>query len=118
MSRRWRYVLIALVLQLLMVLVGAVFSFGLPLAGLFGMGIPLIAGWLYSVRQGLSFGGASFGGILIGAVGAVVALIVAIPLHGYAWKLLPLGFVASSFTGWLGAFVGWLLQKTGKPLTG
>jgi len=110
MSRQRRYVLIALVLQLLMVLVGSFSTPVLRMSGLFGMGIPLVVGWLYSVRRGLSLQEASRGGLLIGAVGAAAGLLVAIVLGDHAWSLLPLGTLASAGTGWLGAFLGWALK--------
>jgi hypothetical protein len=110
MPRQRRYVLIALVLQVAMVLLGQVSGLVLNLSGVFGMGIPLVVGWLYAVRQALSLKDASAGGLLIGAVGAAVGLILAIPLNGDSWSLLPLGIVASTFTGWLGAFLGWMIK--------
>ena len=116
MSRQRRYVIIALVLQLAMVLLGQVSGLILALSGWFGMGIPLVLGWLYSVRRGLSLKDASVGGLLIGAVGAAIGLGLAIPLTGGDWSLLPLGTVASSFTGWLGAFLGWMITGRKEPL--
>ena len=110
MPRQRRYILIALSLQLLMVLVGQASEPVLRLSGVFGMGIPLVVAWLYAVRRGLSLKDATVGGLLIGAVGAAVGLVVAIPLSGSPWLLLPLGTLASTFTGWLGAFVGWMLK--------
>jgi len=113
MPRQRRYVLIALVLQLVMVLLGQVSETVLNLSGVFGMGIPLVVGWLYSVRRGLPLKEASIGGLLIGAVGAAIGLLLAIPLSGDAWSLLPLGTLASTGTGWLGAFLGWTLKARG-----
>ena len=110
MSRLRRYVLIALLLQLAMVLLGQASNQVLGLSGVFWMGIPLVVGWLYAVRRPLSLKDASVGGLLIGAIGAALGLMVAIPLTGDSWSLLPLGTLASTFTGWLGAFVGWLLK--------
>ena len=110
MPRHRKYILIALALQLVMVLVGQVSDTILGLSGLFGMGIPLVVAWFYAARQALSLKDASAGGMLIGAVGAAVGLVVAISLNGGSWSLLPLGTVASTFTGWLGAFLGWMLK--------
>ena len=110
MPRQRRYVLIALVLQLAMVLAGQVSSAVADLSGVFGMGIPLVVGWFYAVRRALTLNDASAGGLLIGAVGAAVGLVVAIALNGGSWGLLPLGTAASTFTGWLGAFLGWVLK--------
>lgn len=114
MPRQRRYILIALVLQLAMVLVGQVSGTVLNLSGVFGMGIPLVVGWLYAVRQGLSMKEASVGGALIGAVGAAIGLVLAIALNGGSWSLLPLGTVASTFTGWLGAVLGWTVKAQQK----
>lgn len=110
MPRQRRYVLIALALQLAMVLVGQVSTSVLALSGWFGMGIPLVVGWLYSVRRGLTLKEASVGGVLIGAVGAAIALVPAIAFAGGPWSLLPLGTLASTATGWLGAFLGWTIK--------
>ena len=110
MPRQRKYVTIALVLQLGMVLLGQVSGTILDLSGVFGMGIPLVVGWLYAVRRALTLKDASTGGLLIGAVGAAVGLLLAIPLNGDSWSLLPLGTIASTFTGWLGAFLGWTIK--------
>ena len=48
-------------------------------------------------------------------VGAFVGLCVAIPLTGGDWSLLFLGTLASSFTGWLGAFLGWMIKGRTEP---
>jgi hypothetical protein len=103
-------VLIALGLQVAMVLLGQVSDTVLSLSGVFGMGIPLVVGWFYSVREGLSLRAASTGGLLIGTIGAAIGLVVAIQLNAGSWNLLPLGTLASAFTGWLGAVVGWSLK--------
>ena len=116
MPRQRRYVIIALVLQLAMVLLGQVSELVLSLSGWFGMGIPLVVGWFYSVRRGLSLKEASVGGLLIGAVGAAIGLCVAIPLTGGDWSLLFLGTLASSFTGGLGAFLGWMIKGRTDPV--
>lgn len=110
MPRQRRYILIALVLQLAMVMLGQVSELVLALSGWFGMGIPLVVGWLYAVRRALTLKDASSGGLLIGAVGAAIALVPAIALGGGSWSLLPLGTLASTFTGWLGALLGWMLK--------
>lgn len=110
MPRRRRYVLIALALQVAMVLLGQVSDTVLSLSGVFGMGIPLVVGWFYSVREVLSLRAASTGGLLIGSVGAAIGLALAIQFNAVTWSLLPLGTLASSFTGWLGAVVGWTLK--------
>lgn len=110
MPRHRKYLLIALALQLVMVLAGQVSDAILGLSGLFGMGIPLVVGWFYAARRALSLKDASVAGMLIGAVGAAVGLLLAISLNGGSWSLLPLGTLASTFTGWLGAFLGWMLK--------
>ena len=111
MPRHRKYLLIALALQLVMVLAGQRFATILGLSGLLGMGIPLVVGWFYAARQSLSLTDASVGGMLIGAVGAAVALVVAISLTGGSWSLLPLGTLASTFTGWLGAVLGSMFKS-------
>ncbi len=115
MPRQRRYVLIALAFQLLMVVTGSLYEPVYRMSGLFGMGIPLVVGWLYTVRRGLSLADASKGGLLIGAVGAAVGILVAILLSDQPWSLLPLGTVASAGTGWSGAFLGWMLKARKAP---
>ncbi len=115
MTRQHRYILIALVLQVAMVLLGRVSEPVLGLSGLFGMGIPLVVGWFYSVRRDLSLRDATIGGLLIGAVGAAVGLVIAILLSGGPWSFLPLGTAASALTGWLGSFLGWTLKSRKEP---
>ena len=115
MTRQRRYITIALVLQLAMVLLGQVSEPVLGLSGLFGMGIPLVVGWFYSVRRDLSLKDATGGGLLIGAVGAAIGLVLAVILNGGPWSLLPLGTAASALTGWLGSFLGWTLKNRKEP---
>jgi hypothetical protein len=103
MPRLRKYIMIAVSLQLLTVAIGLLISPVWEVSGLFGMGIPLVVAWLYAVRQNLSLKE------WIGAVSAAAALLIAIPLSGNPWALLPLGTVASAATGWLGAFLGWAL---------
>jgi hypothetical protein len=109
MPRLRKYIMIAVSLQLLTVAIGLLISPVWEVSGLFGMGIPLVVAWLYAVRQNLSLKESSAGGLWIGAVSAAAALLIAIPLSGNPWALLPLGTVASAATGWLGAFLGWAL---------
>ena len=111
MSRLRKYVLIALVLQLVQVVAGQFLDVFATLAGVSGMGIPLIVGWLYAVRQGLSLKEAAKGGVLIGAVGAVVGLILAAALGAVEWSFIPLGTLASAATGLIGAALGRLLKR-------
>lgn len=116
MSRRQKYVLIALALQLVQVIAGRLFDPILELAGLFGMGIPLVVGWLYAVRRGLSLGDVSLGGVLIGAVGAFAGLVLAAALGSVEWSFLLLGTAASTGTGLIGALLGWVLKGRKEPL--
>ncbi len=118
MQRMRKYTLIALVLQLVMALIGH-FSDEVMLlwAQAIGPGIPLVVGWLYSVRRGLSFRQASAGGMAIGAVGAFAGILLAILLGDAPWSLLWIGTVMAGVTGFLGGVVGWWApgRKGGTP---
>lgn len=114
MPRQRKYVLIALVLQLVQVVAGQFSTLFASLAGLSGMGIPLVVGWLYSVGQGLSPKKAATGGMLIGLVGALAGLILAAALGAVEWSFIPLGTVASTVTGMVGALLGALLKRSGE----
>ena len=118
MPRQRKYVLIALVLQLVQVVAG---YFSRPianLAGVWGMGIPLVVGWLYAVRQGLTPKDAATGGLLIGAVGAVAGLALAALLGNVESSFIPLGTLASAATGLIGALLGSLLKSRNKEPPG
>jgi uncharacterized membrane protein YfcA len=116
MPRLRKYVLVALVLQLVQVIAGHYSGVVSDLSGLLGMGIPLVAGWLYSVRRGLSTKQAATGGLLIGAVGAFAGLILAAVLGEADWILISLGTVASAATGMIGSLLGSLLKtRAGQP---
>lgn len=108
MERMRKYALIALVLQVIVALIGH-FSTAVLLfwAQALGPGIPLVVGWLYSVRRGLSFGRASGGGIAIGVVGSFAGILLAILLGDAPWSLLWIGTILAGVTGWLGGVLGW-----------
>jgi uncharacterized membrane protein YfcA len=118
MERMRKYVLVALVLQLLMVVTGHFSELVRNLSGVFGTGIPLIVGWLYAARRSMRFGDASGGGLAIGAVGAAVGILLAVVLGDQRWSLLGVGTVSSAFTGWLGAALAWAVKGRHRPDSG
>lgn len=110
MPRQRKYVLIALGLQLVQVVAGRMWPAVASFAGVLGMGIPLVVGWLYAARVRFSLKEAATGGALIGAVGALVGLIVAALLGSVGWSFIPLGTLASTATGLVGALLGWTVK--------
>lgn len=101
-----RYVWIALVLQLLMVLTGHFVEAVLLLSGPLGTGIPFVVGLWYGAVEPTSMGEAAKGGFLIGIVGAVVGVLLAILLGDQGWILLTFAPLSSAVTGVLGAIIG------------
>ena len=70
-----RFVWIALVLQILMVVAGHYVEGVLLLSGPLGTGIPFVLGLWYGATEPTSMGEAAKGGFLIGIVGAVVGVV-------------------------------------------
>lgn len=101
-----RFVWMGVVLQVVMVLVGHVNEFVLNLSGVLGTGIPFALGVAYGLTTDVGFGQASRAGLAIGAVGAVIGVLVAILLRDANWMLLTFAPIASALMGGLGALVG------------
>jgi len=95
------------VLQVAMVLAGHVSP---TVAGLFavgGMGLSLVAGVLYTrLAPSASRGDAAIGGLLAGAVCAVLGILVSYLLHDVPASLLVLGTASSAVTGAIGGVLG------------
>jgi hypothetical protein len=98
--------MIGTVLQIAMVLAGHfvpyialhVFMFG-------GMGISLLAGFLYG-RTGGGYGGASLGGAIAGGVCALIGIAMSVVLHDTMPVILAIGTISSTVTGLIGGVLG------------
>jgi hypothetical protein len=104
-----KYYVISTVLQLLHVIVGK-FSAGVAsLAGPLGVGIPLVIGAWFGASSAGSYGQAATRGFLIGAIPALIGLIVAYflgsALGAIQPALLVLGTLSSGVAGLVGAVV-------------
>lgn len=106
-------------LQLLMVLAGHVNA---VVAGLFapvGMGISLIAGWLYALwATPARAGAAAGGGAIAGGVCAFLGIAVSAFLGDVPVSVLGFGTVSSAVTGALGGLLGrWLAARRARSAT-
>jgi hypothetical protein len=101
-----RFVWIALVLQLAMVLTGHYVEAVLLMSGALGTGIPFLIGLWYGAVVPGSLGRAAKGGFVIGIVGAVAGVLVAILMGDQGWILMTFAPLSSAVTGLLGAIIG------------
>jgi len=107
-----KYVIIALVLQILMVLGGHFNQTILSLSAVLGVGIPLVIGAWFGTSAALDYKAAAGGGLMIGLVGAVVGILIAIMLGDAQWVLLAFGPLSSAVTGVLGALIGFTVGRS------
>lgn len=101
-----RFVWIALVLQLAMVLAGHWVEAVLLLSGPLGVGIPFLVALWYGATRPTTMGQAAGGGFVIGLVGAAVGVLVAILLGDQGWILMTFAPLSSAVAGALGAIIG------------
>ncbi len=101
-----RFVWIGIVLQLLMVLTGHYVESVLMLSGILGTAIPFGLGLWFGATQPGSYTESAKGGFIIGIVGAVVGVLVAILIGDQTWVLLTFAPLSSAVTGLLGAIIG------------
>lgn len=101
-----RFVWMAVVLQLAMVLTGHFVESVRLLSGPLGTGIPFVLGLWYGAVEPTSVGEAAKGGFAIGIVGAVLGVLLAIVLGDQGWILLTFAPLSSGVTGLLGAIIG------------
>jgi len=104
-----RFVVIALVLQVLMVVAGHYSTAVLNLSAILGVGIPLVVGLWYGLSEKPGTGDGAKGGFVIGLVGAVVGVLVAILMGDQPWSLMTFAPLSSGVTGLLGGVVGALV---------
>lgn len=103
------FVWIALILQVLMVIAGHYSPAVLNLSAILGTGIPFAVALWYGVAEKPAYGEASKGGFVIGLVGAVVGVLVAILMGDQPWSLFAFAPLSSGVTGLLGGVIGALI---------
>lgn len=101
-----RFVWMAIVLQVAMVLTGHYLEPVRLLSGPLGAGIPFLLALWYGAVEPTSMGTAVKGGFLIGVVGALLGVLLAILLGDQEWILLTFAPLSSGVTGLLGAIIG------------
>lgn len=109
-----RFVWMGVVLQVAMVVAGHFEERILLLSGILGTGIPVVLGLWYGATVPRGYREALKGGFLVGFVGAVVGVLVAIALGDQPWMLLTFAPLSSGITGVLGAGIGAALSGRGK----
>jgi len=87
------------------------------IAGLFavgGMGFSLVAGLLYAMwARGGATSSLAIGGLLAGAICALIGIFVSYMLGDVPVTLLALGTISSAVTGAIGGWIGKFLFKAG-----
>ncbi len=111
MTSRNSLIGLGVVLQIGMVVAGHFHAGILGLSGILGVGIPLVLGCLYGLRTARSTRDSLLGGFLIGLVGAVVGILVAILLGDQPWLLLTFGPLSSAIAAALGAWCCFAIQN-------
>ena len=107
-----RFVVIALVLQVLMVIAGHYNTAVLNLSAILGVGIPFVIGLWYGLSEKPGSGGGAKGGFVIGILGAAVGVLIAILLGDATWTLMTFAPLSSGVTGSLGGVIGALVAGT------
>ncbi len=101
-----RYVILAAILQVVMVVVGHYNDFVLlSLSAALGVGIPLVVAFFFGRGVATAKAGA-LGGVVIGFVGAFLGIGLAILLKDQTLMLLSFGPVSSAVTGAIGGAIG------------
>lgn len=103
MTSRNGLIVLGIVLQVAMVLAGHWNATVLGLSAVLGVGIPLVLGAVYGASGPTSAKDAMAGGFLIGLVGAVLGVLLAILLGDALWSLLTFAPLSSAVAGLLGA---------------
>ncbi|HKK94094.1 MAG TPA: hypothetical protein VJ925_11720 [Longimicrobiales bacterium] len=76
------------------------------MAGLLGVGIPLVVGYAWARQAGVSGGAAFSRGFVLGWIPALIGLVLALYLGQVGTSILILGGLSSGVAGGLGAMVG------------
>jgi len=109
-----RFVWMGIVLQVVMVVCGHFSETVLNLSGVLGTAIPFVLGIWYGASVPRRFGESAGGGFVIGIVGAVVGVLVAILIGDQTWMLLTFAPLSSAITGLLGALIGTAVSGRAK----
>ncbi len=97
---------VSIVLQLSHPALATVIPAFANMAGILGVGIPLVVGFIWA-RSAPMARGAAFGrGFLLGWIPALIGLVLALGLGQVTTMILVLGGLSSGVTGGLGAAVG------------
>ncbi len=108
--------LVGTVLQVLMVVLGHTNPSIAALFAVGGMGLSLLAGFLYArLARPATKGAAATGGLAAGAICALLGILVSFLLGDVPASLLALGTVSSAVTGAIGGLLGAL--SLGKVAT-
>jgi hypothetical protein len=100
-------------LQLAMVAAGHFLAAILNLSGILGTAIPFFLAIPFGATTARSWKEASWGGFVVGVVGAVVGVVAAIVMGDQTWMLLTFAPIAVGICGTLGAAVGRLARAKG-----
>jgi len=105
------------ILQVIMVVAGHSNSSIMNLFAVGGMGFSLIAGVIYTVTaRGGSTSSIAIGGLLAGAICALIGIFVSYMLKDVPVTLLILGTVSSAVTGAIGGWLGRFLVGASRAL--
>jgi hypothetical protein len=104
-----RFVWIALILQVVMVVAGHFSTAVVNLSAILGTGIPFVVALWYGAAKKPPYTAGAKGGFVIGIVGAVVGVLVAILMGDQPWSLLAFAPLSSGVTGLLGGVIGALI---------
>ena len=100
------------VLQVAMVVAGHSNKSVANLFAVGGMGFSLVAGLVYAiVARGGATSSLAIGGLIAGALGALIGIFVSYMLHDVPVTLLALGTVSSAVTGAIGGLLGKLFVR-------
>jgi hypothetical protein len=108
-----KFVWMGIALQLAMVTGGHFSTAVLNLSGILGTAIPFVLGIWYGATVPKGYKESSWGGFVLGIVGAVIGVVAAILMGDQTWMLLTFAPLASGVTGILGAAIGRLARAKG-----
>lgn len=105
------------ILQVFMVMAGHTNADIASMYAVGGMGFSLAAGMIYGVMaQGTSTGQAAIGGLLAGAICALIGIGISWQLGDVPASLLALGTLSSAVTGGIGGAVGRIVARRETPV--
>jgi peptidoglycan biosynthesis protein MviN/MurJ (putative lipid II flippase) len=113
-----RFLILATLIQVGLVVFGYYSATGLAFAGLMGTGISAVIGFLYARSQTPTLWGGFVGGGLIGLLSATVAVTVALALTQPLWALLGPGPISVPLVSAVAAGLGGILGARRTPSVG